>query len=69
MTIDEYNTMITAVFEELQGISEATANQAWAQVGDASNPAFRSAMARHAQLTKIAAELNDRMLTQMGIKP
>lgn len=69
MTLDEYNDRIEAVFKELTIISELTAAQAWAQTTDAANPRFRSLMARHAQLTKLAAELNDRMLTQMGINP
>ena len=69
MTLDEYNNRIAAVFDELKAISELTAAQAWAQTADASNPAFRTLMARHAQLTKLAAEMNDRMLAQMGIKP
>ncbi|GMV75382.1 MAG: hypothetical protein AMXMBFR78_23320 [Rubrivivax sp.] len=69
MTFDDYEAAIKAIFDELEGIAEQTRNQAWVKVADESNPRFRSLMARHARLTKLAADLNDRMLEQLGIKP
>lgn len=69
MTFDEYSSRIAAVFAELKAISELTEAQAWAQTADTSSAAFRSLMTRHAQLTKLAAEMNERMLGQMGTEP
>jgi len=66
MTYDQYQAAITAINEELEGIADATRDQAWAQVADVSNPRFRDLMARHAKLTQMAAELNTGMLELMG---
>lgn len=68
MTLDEYNNAITRIHEELERIAQQTAQQAWAGSANTSNPLFNKIMARQAQLIKVTAELNERMLTQMGVQ-
>ncbi|MHB1616779.1 MAG: hypothetical protein ACYCUX_05880 [Metallibacterium sp.] len=65
MTFDEYNKAISGVFTELQKIADRTAGQALFGKADTSNPEFVALMQRHAQLTKLASELTERMTQQM----
>lgn len=65
MTLDDYNSKITAIFQELQSIADITKNQALTGSADFSNPQFRSIMERQSTIIAIAAELNNRMLAQV----
>lgn len=68
MTLDEYNNAITEIHNRLKQISDQTAQQALAGAADTSNPLYAKIMANQAQLIATMAELNQRMLSQMGIK-
>lgn len=50
MTLDEYNKQITHIYEELEQLSQKTAQQALAGSANTSNPLFNQIMERHAQL-------------------
>ena len=68
MNFDEYNKLITDIHNQLQTIADNTFNQAMAGCADSDNSAFVALMNRHNKLTKLSAELTERMLQQMSNK-
>ena len=66
MNLDDYSKAITRINDELETISSASANMAWAQAANTGNPIFVILLNRHARLTQLSSELTARMTAALG---
>ncbi|EQA1695681.1 MULTISPECIES: hypothetical protein [Enterobacter cloacae complex] len=68
MTFEQYMAEIRSINEQLQDISNKTANQALANCANSSNPLFVDLMRRQADLTLRSHKLTEKMMEQLDIE-
>ncbi|ENL6902609.1 hypothetical protein AB5R89_000718 [Enterobacter ludwigii] len=68
MNFEQYMEEIRSINEQLEDISNKTANQAFANCANSSNPLFVDLMRRQADLTIRSHKLTKKMMEQLDIE-